>query len=97
MSATTKTKKVVALKGLKLSENRILIKQFAEGDKTPGGIIMPGAVIEGGVIVAKGPEVKGYKMLTKVRYLKHGKIEEIDGVEYYLIRETDIWTELVAK
>lgn len=96
-------KKVEPLKGISLKENRVLIKKFEKEEKSKGGIILPDdqqEAPEGGTVVAVGPGAftpYGTYVATttvvgeKVRYLEHGKLVEIDGVEYYLIRETDIW------
>ena len=88
--------------GITLKENRVLIKKFNKVEKTDAGIILPDdqqVAPEGGEVVAVGPgayinglfHVPTCVIGEKVRYLEHGKVVEIDGEEYYLLRDTDIW------
>lgn len=88
--------------GIRLKENRVLIKKFNKVEKTESGIILPEdqqVAPEGGEVVAVGPGVMVnglYQTTTcvvgeKVRYHEHGKVVEINGEEYYLLRDTDIW------
>jgi co-chaperonin GroES (HSP10) len=86
---------VVLLTGIHLKENRVLVKKFDKLTKTASGIILPEEdhkAPDGGYVVAKGPTASACELGEKVRYLEHGKIVLIDNQEYYLIRDTDIWT-----
>ena len=87
------------LKGIKLKENRILIKKFDKEVKTKAGIIMPDdqqIAPEGGVIVAVGPTADKTlaKVGDKVRYMLHGQEQLVNGDTYYLLRDGDVWGEI---
>lgn len=88
--------KVKPLAGIKLKENRILIKKHDLITKTEGGIILPDddqIQPVGGVIVAVGPDTndKLAKVGDNVRYLEHGQQVEIGKETYYLLRDDAIW------
>lgn len=97
-------KKAAEVKSVNLKENRVLIKKFEKVEKTEGGIILMEGDMqeapEGGTIVAVGPgkmengllvEENTCKVGEKVRYVQHGMDVEIDGMEYYLLRDSDVW------
>jgi chaperonin GroES len=91
--------KAKALAGIKLKENRILIKKHELLTKTEGGIILPddqAVQPEGGFIVAMGPGVEKdeYKIGEDVRYYEHGTTVDYKGDSYYLLRSTDIWASI---
>lgn len=85
------------LKGIKLKDNRILIKKFDKVETTKAGIILPDEdqeAPEGGTIVSVGPKADGVEVGEKVRFMEHGMTVEIDGQEYYLLRDGDVWGEI---
>jgi chaperonin GroES len=99
--------KVKPLAGVRLKENRILIKDFELVKETKGGIILPEEQWEtpvGGLIVSVGPGkvdpqsgilVKNTcKVGEKVQYHKHGTEVEVNGEKYYLVRDSDVWGEM---
>ena len=84
-------------------DDRIVIKQSEEEDKTSGGIILPDAAKEKpqiGKVIATGPGIllddgKRSKMSVKkkdeVIYAKYlGSEIEIDSEKYVILRESDI-------
>lgn len=96
-----------ALKGIKLKDNRILIKDFELVKETKGGIILPEDQWEtpvGGLIVSVGPGLMNTttgelipmtcSVGEKVQYHKHGTEVEVNGEKYYLLRDTDVWGEI---
>lgn len=101
------SKKVKPLEGVKLKENRILIADFEPIKETPGGILLPEEqwiIPEGGLIVSAGPgktdPVTGTfvenlcKVGERVYYMNHGQKVDIDGKDYYLLRDSDVWGEI---
>lgn len=98
----SEVKEVTEVTSIKLKENRVLIKKFEKEEKSKGGIILPDdqqEAPEGGTVVAVGPGRMENNILVenacrageKVRYVKHGMEVEIDGEEYYLLRDSDVW------
>lgn len=86
-------------------DNRIILLEDAAPEVRESGIILAGqaggVVIAGGVkpytgtVLAVGPEVKGLKVMDKVRYSQRGGEKIIiDLEEYLMVRETDIYTKL---
>lgn len=93
--------------GITLKGNRILVKKFDKVEKTAAGIILPEedqVAPEGGEIVAVGNgtwdqngnfRAMEYYVGQKVRYMEHGQTVKINNEEYYMIRDTDIWCEII--
>lgn len=79
--------------------DRVLIKPASAESKTVSGIIIPDTAKEKpqrGEVVAVGPGKKDEKMIVKVGdkvlYGKYGGTElSIDGTEYLIMRESDIY------
>lgn len=79
--------------------DRVLIKPASAESKTVSGIIIPDTAKEKpqkGEVVAVGPGKKDEKMIVKVGdkvlYGKYGGTEiNIDGAEYLIMRESDIY------
>ncbi len=89
-------KKELPTLAITLKENRILIKKHEIRTKTEGGIILPDddhIQPVGGIIVAVGPTTNEElaKIGDSVRYLEHGQQVDIDGEEYYLLRDDAVW------
>ena len=78
--------------------DRVLVEAAAAEDKTAGGIIIPDTAKEKpqkGTVVAVGPGKKDEPMTVKVGdsvlYGKYAGTEiTIDGVNYLIMRESDI-------
>jgi chaperonin GroES len=78
--------------------DRVIVKPAEAETKTAGGIIIPDTAKEKpqrGVVVAAGPGKKDEPTTVKegdnVLYSKYGGTEiTLDGVEYLIMRETDI-------
>ncbi len=78
--------------------DRVIVKPAAAEEKTAGGIIIPDTAKEKpqrGVVVAAGPGKKDEPTTVKtgdnVLYSKYGGTEiTLEGVEYLIMRETDI-------
>jgi chaperonin GroES len=78
--------------------DRVIVKPAAAEEKTAGGIIIPDTAKEKpqrGIVVAAGPGKKDEPTTVKtgdnVLYSKYGGTEiTLDGVEYLIMRETDI-------
>ncbi len=84
--------------------DRIVVKPIPQEDKTKGGIFLPETAKEKpqeGKVLAVGPgtlldsgeRVKiDVKVGDKVLYSKYGGSEiKIDGEEYVILRESDVW------
>jgi chaperonin GroES len=78
--------------------DRVIIKPAAAEEKTSSGLIIPDTAKEKpqrGIVVAAGPGKKDEPTTVKtgdnVLYSKYGGTEiTLDGVEYLIMRETDI-------
>jgi chaperonin GroES len=78
--------------------DRLLIEPSRAEEKTASGIIIPGGAKEkpqNGIVVATGPGKKDEPLIVKtgdlVMYGKNAGTEiVIDGVEYLIMRETDV-------
>jgi chaperonin GroES len=78
--------------------DRVIVKPAAAEEKTAGGIIIPDTAKEKpqrGIVVAAGPGKKDEPTTVKtgdnVLYSKYGGTEiTLEGVEYLIMRETDI-------
>lgn len=79
--------------------DRVLVEPLASEEKTSGGIIIPDTAKEKpqkGTIVAVGPGKKDEEMSVQVGdsilYGKYAGTElTIDGVEYMIMKEADIY------
>jgi chaperonin GroES len=89
---------------LKPLHDRVLVKRMTEEDKTKGGIIIPDTAKEKqaqGEVVATGPGRRAedgklmameVKLGDKVLFGKYAGTEiKIDGEEYTVISETDVY------
>ena len=78
--------------------DRVIVKPAAAEEKTAGGIIIPDTAKEKpqrGIVIAAGPGKKDEPTTVKtgdnVLYSKYGGTEiTLEGVEYLIMRETDI-------
>lgn len=79
--------------------DRVVVEPFAAEEKTSGGIIIPDTAKEKpkkGTVLAVGEGKKDEPMTVKVGdvvlYGKYGGTEiTIDGLEYLIIKESDIY------
>jgi chaperonin GroES len=89
---------------LKPLGDHVLVKPLSKEEKTQGGIILPDTAKEkpqAGEVIAVGPgrllengtrNAPEVKTGDKVIYAKYGGTEiKIDGTEYLILRETDIY------
>jgi len=88
---------------IKPLNDRVLVIRVKEGEKTPGGIIIPDTAKkkpQEGKVVAVGPgkmddhgerRPLGVKVDDRILFSKYAGTEiEIDGVEHIFMREDDI-------
>lgn len=77
-------------------DNRIIVLEHTPATMSAGGIHLPEASTTKpytGTVVAIGHQVETVKLRNQVRYPKRaGELVEIDGKEYLMLRETDIYT-----
>ena len=98
--------KVKPLEGIRLKENRVLIRRFGLQEKV-GSIYMPASEQEapkGGTVVSVGPgkvdPVTGVlvpnvcKVGETVRFMEHGLEIEHGKEDYYLLRDSDVWGDI---
>tara|TARA_R100001198_G_C5228469_1_gene208383 strand:- start:14 stop:301 length:288 start_codon:yes stop_codon:yes gene_type:complete len=89
--------------------DKVVIKKIENEGQTSGGVIIPDTTQEGSrhaEVIAVGPgrwldngnraEMQ-VKVGDKIVYPKTGNIVEVEGEEYYIVREVDILTILENK
>ena len=89
--------------------DKVVIKKIENEGQTSGGVIIPDTTQEGSrhaEVIAVGPgrwldngnraEMQ-VKVGDKIVYPKTGNIVEVEGEEYYIVREIDILTILENK
>jgi len=93
------SEKIKPLEGIKLKGNRILVKNLEPIKTTKGGLLLPETSWiprEGGEIVSIGPDVEdGISVGNRIRYNQHGSGVDIDGESYFLLRDGDIWGDMI--